>query len=643
MNLLLPELGYFALLLAMMFALFQTIQVFIKPTIFDHHVKAIKYTTLGQLFFIGIAFIILAISLVSNNFSVAYVSAHSNLTLPLLYRFCALWASHAGSLLLWILILSAWTAVFVLLSKQKQRRMVALVASVLGVLSLGFYGFLLVTANPFQRILPAVPLNGADLNPVLQDPGLAIHPPLLYLGYVGFSIAFALAVVALIEGKIGKDWIRVARLWVQIPWCFLTLGIVLGSWWSYRELGWGGWWFWDPVENASFLPWLSATALLHAISVTSKTGQLKRWVILLCITTFSISLVGTFLVRSGLLTSIHAFALDAKRDEFLLIFLLLVVGAIFTLYAVKSHQINSKPIKIKFSMTFLMSMNSVLIFLLLVSILFGTLYPLVMKLWFDSIQSVGVDYFNKIMIFFMFPILALMGFQGFLNQQKAEKKWIIVSIISAVLLLFLIYFSLLITGALLAVWVIITTVIFSIKQPNIFRNLGMIFAHIGVGVVTFSIILSAAFSQHKMVVIKPGANASLGDYRFHFQDYKGVKAPNYLAIEATIDAYKNRTLIAKLHPQIREFLGEQIATIKPAIKVTPFYDLYVAVNAIKKNKYWTVLLAYKPFVRWIWVGGLLMVLGGLCSCLSRRKTNYSASVNDIFSGAPTIGQSRTKK
>jgi len=620
-----PELGHYAMMLAACLALLQV--VFPMLGVYKHNTALMllaKRTAFLQCFFVLFAFSVLAYSFLVNDFSLVYVAQNSNTSLPWIYRFCAVWGAHEGSLLLWVLILTVWMSLVSVLAQQLPLAVLARVLSVLALIALGFYFFLLTTSDPFLRYLPHIPINGADLNPILQDPGLVLHPPILYMGYVGLAVPFAFAIAILLRGKFDPVWARWMRPWTLIAWCFLTLGIVLGSWWAYRELGWGGFWFWDPVENASFLPWLVATALLHVLIVVEKRDVFKAWALLLAIFAFSLSLLGTFLVRSGILISVHAFANDPRRGLYLLEFLLLVVGVSLGLYAWRSHKIYNAGTFHYLSREAAILANNLLLFIAMTTLLMGTLYPLIMGLLDLKKISVGAPYFNTVFFPLMWPLLFLMGIAPSLQWRKTvktlSKKLCIVFSFS---LVFAILFNMLlgehlksiaVLGTFLALWIM-----FGLPR----RQYPVFFSHVGVAITVLGLVFASFYSQSRNVVLAPGEWTSLAGYRFQLKGLHTVKGPNYSATEAVISVEKEGKLVDTLYPQQRIYQVENTAVAKTAINATIFRDLYVALGAPLAHGVWGLRLYYKPMVRWIWWGGLFMVLGGIFSLinLSLRKAH----------------------
>ncbi len=623
-----PELGHFALILACVLALVQAVVPLVASfRQFTPGMQLARYTALGQWIFTGMAFSSLAYCFLTNDFSLAYVAENSNTHLPAIYRFCAIWGAHEGSLLLWVFILTTWNFAVSRWSSQLPEEMLARVLAVMAMIAVGFDLFLLFTSNPFMRLLPNIPLDGNDLNPILQDPGLVSHPPMLYMGYVGFSVAFAFAIAALMGGRLDALWARWSRPWTLLAWTFLTLGIVLGSWWAYRELGWGGWWFWDPVENASFLPWLAGTALIHSLIVAEKRNVFKAWTVLLAICTFSLSLLGTFLVRSGVLISVHAFAVDPQRGLYLLRFLAVVVGASLTLYAWRGKTIvNTGQFQLFSRETFLLS-NNVILFTAMITVLLGTLYPLIMSTFHLGTLSVGAAYFNAVFVPLMLPLLFLLGIGPLLHWQQTvfsrlRNQLILTAIFCPALVTFLLWithlswhFSVFI-ALCLAAWVLINN--FSLFRLRRTQQWAMLCAHVGVAIVVIGIAMTSFYSEQKEVSMVPFETTSIGPYQFTFLGVSPIQGPNYTGYEATMVLSKNNHPFTVLHPQLRDFTVEQIAAGKTAIDASIFRDLYVALGNPLNGQAWSVRLYYKPFVRWIWYGGLFMVLGGILAFTDRR-------------------------
>ncbi len=627
-----PEFGHYALILALCVAILQGI----LPLVGAHQSRR-EWILLARpaaqtvFLLLAIAFVILAWSFYTNDFSVLYVADHSNSQMPVIYRLGAVWGGHEGSLLLWVFLLSTWTFLVAQLSKALDEFMVARVIGVLGLVITGLLLFVLLTSNPFERLLPAAQ-DGRSLNPLLQDPGLVFHPPMLYMGYVGFSVAFAFAIASLLSGRLDAAWARWSRPWTTAAWVFLTLGIALGSWWAYYELGWGGWWFWDPVENASFIPWLVGTALLHSLAVTEKRGGFKSWTVLLAITAFSLSLLGTFLVRSGVLTSVHAFATDPKRGIFILIFLVLVVGSSLTLYAWRAPK---STLGGKFSFTsretFIL-LGNVFLVVSAASVLLGTLYPLLIDALHLGKISVGPPYFNSVFVPIMIPLLVLMGIGPWTNWKNSnlvdviKRLWIaaLVAVIAAALIPFTMgeFTWLSSLGFLLAFWVIASGVLQIIRQAKAGKPtrsfIGMQVAHLGIAVFVIGVTRVGAYQEEKDVRMLPGESVSVGGYQIQLQSVSAVPGPNYNAMQGTFLLSRNGKLEATMYPEKRSYFSSTMPMTEAAIDAGLTRDIYVSLGEELEDKAWAVRVYYKPFVDWIWGGCLLMALGGVLAMSDKR-------------------------
>lgn len=627
-----PEIGHFALILALVVAVAQALLPLYGAQVGNVALQNVaRRAAYAQCFLLLSAFGILMAAFINNDFSVLYVAANSNRHLLLMYRACAVWGAHEGSLLLWVTILSVWMAAVAWFSKQLPLATVARVLAVLAMISCGFLIMMLLTSNPFTRILPIMPTDGRDLNPLLQDPGLVGHPPMLYMGYVGFSVAFSFAIAALIGGTWDKTWARWSRPWTLIAWSFLTLGITLGSWWSYRVLGWGGWWAWDPVENASFLPWLAGTALIHSLMVAEKRDNFKAWTMLLAICAFSLSLMGTFLVRSGVLVSVHAFSVDPSRGLFILSFLGVVVGGALTLYIWRVRNLtNAFTFQLLSRETFLLA-NNVILLATMLTVLLGTVYPLLVdSLGFGKL-SVGAPYFNLVFIPLMIPLLVLMGAgpMSRWNHIAWKDLWLRLraSALGALMLAIGLPFTMGLPfnwrtsiGLLLAFWVIITSVATVVNNKAKLNNsrLAMILAHIGVGVCVLGIVVSQMYSVERDVRLAPGDSATLGQYQFSFDDINNVTGPNYRGVEVSMTVKKNDKIITTLKPQLRRYTVADTTRGEVAIEMGLFRDLYVALGQPLDHGSWSFRIYNKPLIRWIWAGGILMVLGSLIGVTDRR-------------------------
>lgn len=613
-----PELGQFALILAFCLAVLQILLPLLKSSVLT------RPLAFGQVFFIFFAYSCLTIAFISNDFSVAYVANNSNIELPLFYRVTGVWGAHEGSLLLWITILAIWMLLVTVQSKKYPEAMRVTVLSVLALVNSGFLLFILLTSNPFKRYLPVAPLQGVDLNPLLQDIGLAIHPPMLYMGYVGFAVVFAFAIAALVTGRLDATWVRWVRTWVMGAWCFLTLGIVLGSWWAYRVLGWGGWWFWDPVENASLLPWLTGTALFHGLLVTEKNGQLKTWIILLAIVAFVLSLLGTFLVRSGILISVHAFADDPARGRFLLIFLAIIIFAALLLYALRAHKFSAASNAALLSRETFLLFNNIILIIMMSTVLLGTLYPLILDALNLGKLSVGAPYFNTVFIPLGIPMLVAMGIGPLCYWQQIDSKILLrrliwpVGLILAIIFLFALIKTtaipiLVILGTGLASWILVTTlqhVLLQAQQKITLRLMGMVLAHLGVAVCLLGITLTSQYKVEREVQMQFGDVVNVGAYQFKFLGLQNITGPNYQALDGIFQVNKNNSLVNTLHAEKRIYNAQQTGITIAAIDAGIFRDLYIALGDSINNNTWAVRIYYKPFVRWIWCGGLLMLMGG---------------------------------
>ncbi|HEY6216399.1 MAG TPA: heme lyase CcmF/NrfE family subunit [Pyrinomonadaceae bacterium] len=638
-----PEIGQFALIVALLLAVTQATFPLIGASRGNRTWIALAAPAgQAQFIFVALAFSCLAYSFITNDFSVLNVATNSNSQLPLHYRLAATWGSHEGSLLLWTLMLAIWTVAVSLFSRHLPEEMTARVLSVMGIVSVGFLLFMLLTSNPFTRLNP-VPPDGRDLNPLLQDPAMVAHPPMLYMGYVGFSVAFAFAIAALIGGRLDATWARWSRPWTTVAWMFLTCGIALGSFWAYYELGWGGWWFWDPVENASFMPWLVGTALIHSLAVTEKRGGFKSWTVLLAIAAFSLSLLGTFLVRSGVLTSVHAFATDPKRGIFILAFLCVVIGGSFVLYAWRARQVGLGGKFDVISRESLLLSNNVLLTVAAGSVLLGTLYPLIVDALGGAKLSVGPPYFNLVFVPLMAPAMFLMGVGPVARWKKASLpdlvtrlRWaFVVSLISAVTLPFVFgqWKVLVSLGLLLAIWILATIVVnlwervrVTSGQLTTFQKLraqtrsyyGMQVAHLGVAVFIVGITLVTGYQTEKDVHMDVGDTVDAGGYQFRFDGVTNVNGPNYIAGRAEITVSRNGTEIEKMFPEKRNYTASGNVMTETAIDTGIFRHLYVSLGEPAGGGAWTVRVYYKPFVGWIWGGAILMALGGGLAVSDRR-------------------------
>ncbi|RYF40109.1 MAG: heme lyase CcmF/NrfE family subunit [Comamonadaceae bacterium] len=636
------ELGHFALILALAMALVQGV----LPLVGAHcgrpaWMALARPAARGQFLFVLIAYALLTQAFVANDFSVLLAANHSNSSLPLVYRITAVWGNHEGSILLWSLILAGWTLAVSVFSRQLDEAMVARVLGVMGLVSCGFLLFTLLTSNPFERLLPAA-IDGKDLNPLLQDPGMIIHPPMLYMGYVGFVVAFAFAIAALLSGRLDAAWARWSRPWTTVAWCFLTCGIALGSFWAYYELGWGGWWFWDPVENASFMPWLVGTALMHSLAVTEKRGGFRMWTALLAILTFSLSLLGTFIVRSGVLSSVHAFATDPARGLFILAFLALVVGSSLLLFAWRAPRVGGGGSFEPVSRESMLLANNVLLLVAAAAVLLGTLYPLVIDALGMGKLSVGPPYFTAVFVPLVAPALFLMGVGPLARWRQdgavalaRQLRWAAgVSVASAALApLVLGHWTPMIgLGLLLAAWVASTAVLNAVvrlrghpatswrariaAQPGSYW--GMLLAHGGVAVFIAGVTVVGGFQSETDVRMEPGETATVGGYSFRLEGVSPERGPNYSTARARMTVTRDGEPVALLRPERRVYDASRMPMTEVAIDRGVARDLYVALGEPVSATAWSVRLHHKPLVNWIWSGCLLMALGGLMAVLDRR-------------------------
>jgi cytochrome c-type biogenesis protein CcmF len=637
-----PELGNFALILALLLALIQgTLPIIGAARGIPSWIALARPVVQGQFVFVAIAFFCLAYSFVNSDFSVVNVAQNSNSKLPLQYRFAATWGSHEGSLLLWTFMLACWSVAVSVFSKHLPNDMVARVLGVMGLVSVGFLIFMLFTSNPFDRMLPGA-MEGSDLNPLLQDPGMVCHPPMLYMGYVGFSVAFAFAISALLSGQMDATWARWSRPWTTIAWMFLTIGIMMGSWWAYYELGWGGWWFWDPVENASFMPWLVGTALVHSLAVTEKRGSFKSWTVLLAICAFSLSLLGTFLVRSGVLTSVHAFATDPTRGIFILAFLVTITGGSLLLFAWRAPKIGLGG---KFELVSRESMllaNNLLMMVAAGSILLGTLYPLFMDALELGKISVGPPYFEAVFVPLMTPAVFLIGLgplarwkQASLPELAVRLRWAFgVSVVTALVMPFVMgEWKLMVSFSLLMAFWVITSVIVSIihrlrstGKQGLFAKLtaqsrsyyGMHAAHLGIAFFIIGVALVGGYETEKDVRMEIGDTVEVGGYTFRFNGVKKAPGPNYMSDIGNVDVLRDGKKINVLEPEKRTYNASGMPMTEAAIDTGILRDLYVALGEPLENGAWIVRVYHKPFVDWIWFGCMLMAFGGFLAITDRR-------------------------
>ncbi len=634
----LPELGQIILILALLVAALQASLPLVGAQRGNAAWMAVaRPAAYAQLALLAMAFALLTAAFVRQDFSVQYVAQNSNSLLPMIYRYSAVWGAHEGSLLLWVLVLAAWGAAVAAFSRRLPEVVVARVLGVMGLVGIGFLAFLIFTSNPFDRLLPAPP-EGRDLNPLLQDPGLIIHPPMLYLGYVGFAVPFAFAIAALIEGRIDARWLRWTRPWTNVAWGFLTLGIALGSWWAYYELGWGGWWFWDPVENASFMPWLAGAALIHSQAVTEKRGSFGGWTLLLAIASFSLSLLGAFLVRSGVLTSVHSFAADPSRGMFILILLAIVIGASLLLYALRAPRLpDGAPFAASSRETLLLANN-----LLLASacgmVLLGTLYPLLADALNLGKISVGPPYFGLLFVVLMAPLVLLVPFGPLTRWQREQPSrplalllpWLGLALAAGAIAWFMAPQGPLKTAAGVAgaTWVALGTLRFVWQRLRASGRMtpemwGMVLAHLGIAVFLVGALLVEAMNVQREVALKPGQTLEVGRYAFRFEGVDETQGPNYLSDRGHVRVLRGDRELTLLHPEKRAYAsGGQVMTeagIRPGLTG----DIYVALGESLGDGAWAVRVHIKPFVRWIWLGALLMALGGFVTAADRRFRRHN--------------------
>ena len=645
-----PEIGNVALILS----LFLAVSLSLLPMLGSYTgqtrlMLSAKPLSVGLGVMLLIAFAMLTVAFAQDDFSVRYVAQNSNTALPIQYKISAVWGGHEGSLLLWVVILGMWTMAVSLLSKTLPLIMQARVLAVMGMIGVGFISFTLLTSNPFWRLLPEAALQGADLNPLLQDFGLIVHPPMLYMGYVGFSVAFAFAIAALLDGHYDAAWVRWSRPWTSVAWAFLTAGIALGSWWAYYELGWGGWWFWDPVENASFMPWLVGTALLHSLAVSEKRGLFKNWTLLLAILAFSLSLLGTFLVRSGVLTSVHAFASDPDRGYFVLVLLAITVGGSLLLFALRATTVESQ-VGYRFwsRETFLLS-NNVLLVIAALTILLGTLYPLFLDALGGGKISVGPPYFNAAFVPLMVLLVVAMGFGLGSKWKRINPNELLRLLRSPALIAVVLGLAFPFTyagefnastalAAALLVWLLAASWVDlsrRLRHQNWWRGLrqlnpgyyGMLMAHLGVGVMALGIAVVSHYSVQKDLRMGVGDQATLGQYEFTFMGVKNVVGPNFTAVEGQVKVVKDSDFVAYLLPQKRTYTSRGQVMTEASIDPALSRDIYVAMGEPLSDGAWAMRLHIKPLIRWIWLGALMMALGGMLAVWDKRYRRTQSTTN----------------
>ncbi len=648
------EIGHFSLILALGLAV--CLAVLPGVGVLRRQVNLMQVSvslSAGLFVFILISFLCLASAFVNDDFSVAYVARNSNSALPLQYKISAIWGAHEGSFLLWSLVMAGWTLAVSVFSRGLTLDMLARVLAVMGILSVGFLLFILLTSNPFDRNLPIYPPDGADLNPLLQDFGLIVHPPMLYMGYVGFAVPFAFAVATLTSGKLDAAWARWSRPWTNIAWAFLTVGITLGSWWAYYELGWGGWWFWDAVENASFMPWLVGTALIHSLAATEKRGVFKSWTVLLAIFAFSFSLLGAFLVRSGVLTSVHAFAVDPERGLFILIFLVLVIGGSLILYALKASGVKSEASFDWSGRETMLLVNNMLLIVAAGAVLLGTIYPLIYEALTGGKKiSVGPPYFNTIFVPIVMLLFVVMAVSPSSRWRRTPlgrllKHQVLPLSVSLILISTLVYFFAsefawqVVLVVSVAAWILINLIrdLFdrirnkAARFVSLFRQpasyYGMLLGHLGIAVSMTGVCLTVYYSEEKDVRMSATDVIQLSGYEVLFKGMKKVKGPNYLADQGEFVISRDGQILVTLHPEKRFYQAAANVMTEADMDAGLFRDLYIALGEPVGESAWAVRVQYKPFVRWVWFGGLLIAIGGFVAVLDRRYRRVTVTHNEM--------------
>tara|TARA_B100000678_G_scaffold286719_1_gene291961 strand:- start:726 stop:2726 length:2001 start_codon:yes stop_codon:yes gene_type:complete len=638
-----PEIGHFALIVALLMACVQAVLPLAgAATRRPLWMAYARPMAAGQLAFLLIAYGCLTASYMLDDFSVVNVANNANSLLPWYYKFSAVWGNHEGSVLLWSLILGVWTFAVGCFSRGLPPDMVARVLGVMGLVSVGFLAFVLITSNPFERSLPNIPADGADLNPLLQDVGLIIHPPMLYMGYVGFSVVFAFAIAALLGGRLDSAWTRWVRPWTNIAWAFLTVGIALGSWWAYYELGWGGWWFWDPVENASLLPWLAGTALIHSLAVTEKRGTFKSWTVLLAITTFSLSLMGTFLVRSGVLTSVHAFANDPSRGLFILVLLGITVGLSLLIFALRAPRVSQPGGFNWVSRDALLLVNNILLVVMTVTVLLGTVYPLLLDALNLGKISVGPPYFNALFVPLTVLLCVFMGlgpsarWKRMAGRELLTRLWIAglgaLVIGVAAPLVYTGQWNLKASlGLVAALWLVLSLVrdlwgktsragsrLGALKRLTP-AYWGMVLGHLGLAVTIIGVALVSNYSVERNVRMNVGDRVEVNGIGFHMTALDERRGPNYVSDAATIEVTREGASASfEMHPEKRLYIARGMPMTQVALRPGLFHDLYVAMGEELDDGSWALRVQIKPFVRWLWLGALLMAAGGIIAVADRR-------------------------
>ncbi len=649
-----PEIGLFTCILALLMAVAQAF-FGIAGTAMGRAgwYAAVPTAAVAQFTFVSIALGCLVYAFVQNDFSVQYVADNSNSALPLMYRVSAVWGAHEGSLLLWVWMLSAWTLAVVVFSRALPQRFSARVLGVLGIVSLGFYLFTLATSNPFLRLSPAAP-DGRDLNPLLQDPALAIHPPMLYAGYVGFAVAFAFACAAMLEGRLDQTWARWTRPWTTVAWAFLSVGIALGSWWAYYELGWGGYWFWDPVENASFMPWLVGTALIHSLAVTEKRGLFKSWTLLLAILAFSLSLLGTFLVRSGVLVSVHSFAADPTRGIFILAFLVIMIGGALTLYAWRAPLLKSNAgFELTSRESFLL-FNNVLLIVAAATVFAGTMAPLISDALNLGTLSVGTQYFNPTFLLPILPLLALVSIgshSAWRRGRLSEKRGMLLTTLG-----FAVLFTVALVlgaysgarvltpiGIALGIWIVLAALVDPVQRLRRRMSisggvLGMAVAHAALGLFVLSIAIVETYTRERDIAMAVGDTATVGEYEYRFLSIAPIEGPNYDGVRGEIAVLRDDKQIALLHPEKRQYWVQRSVMTEAGIDMQWNRDLFAALGEDLGAGRWSVRAQVRPMVSYVWIAAALMALGGLIAALDRRyRVPAVARESDKVAPAAGVG------
>jgi len=639
---LLPELGHFALILALCLCLLLgTFPLYGAANGNARFMGLARPLVAGIFVFIGLAYVLLTYSFAIDDFSVTYIQQHSNSLLPFRYKLTAVWGGHEGSFLLWTFMLAGWMLAVAIFSRSMPLEFVARVLGVLGLLSVGYLLFMLATSNPFDRIVPLPPADGADLNSALQDFGFIVHPPTLYMGYVGFSVVFAFAMAALLSGRLDAAWARWCRPWANVAWAILTIGIALGSWWAYYELGWGGWWAWDPVENPPLITWLFGTALIHSLAVTEKRGIFKSWTVMLAILAFAGSLLGTFITRSGLLTSVHAFATDPERGVFILAILTLSVGGALLLFALRAPLLRGRFGFGILSREMLLLVNNLILVVSAASVFLGTLFPMVYQALTDDLISIGPPYFNAIFVPLMALLALVLGVGPISRWKKTSGRYLStqllwVGVISlglgvALPLAITLEFGLGATITIaLALWILLSAVR-DIKNKVANKKTlsaglaslplsyyGMQIAHLGVAIMVVGAALTSVYSTEKSVLLSPGERMSLGGYAFEFAGAKPITGPNFRGMEATLNVYRGDEFLRELHPERRLYLASGTPSTEMAIDAGFWRDLFVTLGEEKGAASWSMTIYVKPFVRWVWLGAIFMCLGGVVAARDKR-------------------------